>query len=71
LKAAVNIDSRTDLGRDIQRCLLSNAAYRLELLALNIDPTQSWKRRGDIIRDAWEVLRGRAAAIHLRKTSHD
>jgi hypothetical protein len=67
LKAATNIDSRTQLGGDIQRCLLSNAAYRLEILALNIAPSQSWKKRRDIIRDAWSVLRGRAVAIYIKK----
>jgi hypothetical protein len=67
LKAAVNIDPRTTLGGDIQRCLLSNAAYRLEILALHIDPTQSWKRWSDIVRDAWSVLRGRAVAIYLKE----
>ena len=32
LKAAVQIDSRTMLGGNIQRCLLSNAADRLEFI---------------------------------------
>lgn len=67
LKAASNIDSRTRLGGDIQRCLLSNAAYRLEILALQIDPTQSWKKTRDRIKDAWAVYRGRAAAIYIKR----
>lgn len=67
IKAAVNIDSRTQMGGDIQRCLLSNAAYRLEILALQIEPSQSWKKRRDIIKDAWAVLRGQAVAIYTKK----
>jgi hypothetical protein len=66
MKASINIDSRTNMGADIQRCLLSNAAHRLELLALQIEPTNMWKRKRDIIKDAWAVYRGRAAAVYLR-----
>jgi hypothetical protein len=69
LKAAVNIDSRTMLGGDIQRCLLSNAADRLEVLALNIKPSQQWKQKRDLLKDAWAVWKGRAAAIYLRDKS--
>lgn len=66
LKASLNVDSRTRMGGDIQRCLLSNAAYRLEILALQIDPTQQWKKRRDRIKDAWAVYKGRAAAIYIK-----
>lgn len=66
LKAASNIDSRTRMGGDIQRCLLSNAAYRLEILAVQIDPTQMWKKTSDRIKDAWAVYKGRAAAIYIK-----
>lgn len=36
LQAAIQIDNRTLLGRDIQRCLLDNAAHRLKLLVAEI-----------------------------------
>lgn len=68
LQASINIDSRTMMGGDIQRCLLSNAAHRLEILALQIEPSQQWKRTRDRIGDAWAVLRGRAAAIYLKES---
>src|ERR1700693_3027218 len=70
LRAAVNIDNRTLLGWDIQRCLLSNAAYRLTLLAEKIDPAP-WRTRRERFRDAWVVLKGRAVAIHVRGTVYD
>jgi hypothetical protein len=66
LKAAVNIDSRTMLGGDIQRCLLSNAAYRLEILEKQIDPAAIWRARGwPRLKDAWAVFRGRAVVTYV------
>lgn len=68
LKASVNIDSRTMLGGDIQRCLLSNAAHRLEILGKNIDPTAIWKMRGlPRLKGAWAVFRGRAVPLYVRE----
>ena len=67
LRAAVNIDSRTRMGGDIQRCLLSNAAAKLEVLALQIEPSNRWKTKRDFIRDAWAVYRGRAVAIYTKR----
>lgn len=67
LKASVNIDSRTKLGGDLQRCLLSVAAHRLELLAKHIDPspwlTMGWRYR---LERAWDVFRGRALAVWVK-----
>src|SRR6202043_2229582 len=62
LKASVNVDSRTMLGGDIQRCLLSNAAHRLELLSEHVDPAPwlGWRYR---LRDAWAVIRRRGVCI--------
>lgn len=70
LKTAVQIDSRTRLGHDIQRCLLSNAADRLTLLVEHIDPAP-WARLRDRIRDAWAVIRCRAVATHIRGSVYD
>lgn len=66
LHAAVQIDNRTRLGHDIQRCLLSNAAHRLTLLAERIDPAP-WRTTRDRLIDAWAVFRGRAVAIHVAR----
>lgn len=70
LQSAVNVDSRTMLGGDIQRCLLSNAAHRLTLLAEKIDPAPwlTWRTR---FADAWAVINGRAVAIHVSGTVYD
>lgn len=66
LKAAVQIDSRTMLGGDIQRCLLSNAAHRLEILQKQIDPDAIWRARGwPRLKDAWAVFRGRAVVTYV------
>jgi hypothetical protein len=70
LQAAVQIDNRTLLGRDIQRCLLSNAAHRLTLLAENIDPAP-WRTLRDRFHDAWAVFKSRAVAVHVRGTVYD
>jgi hypothetical protein len=70
LRAAALIDNRTLLGHDIQRCLLSNAAHRLTLLAERIDPAP-WRSRWDRVQDAWAVLRGRAVAIRVVGTVYD
>jgi len=64
LKAAIQIDNRTRLGGDIQRCLLANSVYRLTLLADKIDPAP-WRTLGDRVRDAWAVVSGRAVAIYV------
>lgn len=71
LEAAVGIDSRTRLGGDIQRCLLTNAAARLRLLGEKIEPhpwtnTLRWR-----IRDAWAVLCRRSIAISLGPKQND
>lgn len=67
LRMAVGIDSRTMLGGDIQRCLLSNAAHRLEILAKGIDPDAIWRRTGFArFWDAWAVFKGRAVVIYIR-----
>ena len=70
LRMAAQIDNRTLLGRDIQRCLLSNAAHRLTLLAEKIDPAP-WRTLKERLRDAWAVFNGRAVAIHVRGTVYD
>lgn len=66
LRASVQIDSRTMLGGDIQRCLLSNAADRIEVLALHKDPLP-WLRPLDRIRDAWAVLQRRAVVVYVKE----
>lgn len=81
LKAAVQIDSRTRLGHDIQRCLLSNAADRLEFIyattpGLHPDPKTlehvrwlvSWRYFNGKVRDAWAVFRRRAVALYVNPT---
>jgi hypothetical protein len=78
LKAAVQIDSRTRLGHDIQRCLLSNAADRLEIMyvsspnlrpnAKNVEHVRwgaSWRYFNGGIKDAWAVFRRRAVALYV------
>ena len=78
LNAAVQIDSRTTLGGDIQRCLLSNAADRLEFIyattpSLHPDPKTlervrwlvSWRYFNGKVRDAWAVFRRRAVALYV------
>lgn len=78
LKAAVQIDSRTTMGHDIQRCLLSNAADRLEILYVssntlpagdkNLERVRwgmSWRYYNGKIRDAWAVFRRRAVALYV------
>jgi hypothetical protein len=68
LKAGVNIDSRTMLGGDITRCLLSNAAHRLAIMGKQIDPDAIWRGRGwPRLKDAWAVYRGRAVVIHIKE----
>lgn len=66
LRASVQIDSRTGLGGDIQRCMLSMAAQRLELLGQRTDSDACWKGWRYRLRDAWAVWKGRAAPIYLR-----
>src|SRR5882724_3632796 len=67
LKSAIGIDSRTMLGGDIQRCLLSNAAHRLEVMGNRTDPDAVWNMPGSKyrLRDAWAVFRGRAVVIYV------
>lgn len=67
LKAAVNIDSRTNLGWRLQVCLLWNAVHRLEILGKQIDPDAIWRRRGwPRLKDAWAVFQGRAVVIYVK-----
>ncbi len=79
LKAAVQIDSRTLLGHDLQRCLLSNAADRLEAICAStpslqpdakvIDHVRWWSSWGYFngkTRDAWAVFRRRAIALYVQ-----
>lgn len=70
LNSAVHLDSRTRLGGDLQRCLLSNAAHRLTLLSQKIDPAP-WRSLRQCIKDAWAVFKGRAVAIHVRGTVYE
>lgn len=78
LNAAVQIDNRTVMGHDIQRCLLSNAADRLEVLyvsggklptgdknAEHVRWFTSWGYFNGKIRDAWAVFRRRAIALYV------
>jgi hypothetical protein len=77
LNAAVHVDSRTRLGHDIQRCLLSNAADRLEFMFASYCPLQdakleeharwcmSWGYFNQKLRDAWAVFRKRAVALYV------
>jgi hypothetical protein len=68
LRSAVQIDSRTRLGGDIQRCLLSGAAHRLTILALKMDPDAIWKARGwPRLKDAWAVFQGRAVVVYVKE----
>jgi hypothetical protein len=69
LKMAVHIDSRTMLGGDITRCLLSNAAHRLEIMANRTDPDAIWNRPGSKyrIKDAWAVYKGKAVAVYVKE----
>lgn len=67
LKASAQIDSRTMLGGDLQRCLLHNAAHHLEILAKQIDPDAIWRTRGwPRLADAWAVFCGRAVVTYIR-----
>lgn len=67
LKVAVQLDSRTRLGGDLQRCLLWNAAHRLEVLAENIDPNAPYARPlRERMRDALAVLKGRAVVTFVK-----
>lgn len=77
LNAAVQIDSRTRLGADIQRCLLSNAADRLEYMFDSYCPLQdmklheqavwklSWGYFNTKFKDAWAVWRRKAVALYV------
>lgn len=67
LRAAVNIDSRTRLGRDIQRCLLSNAVHRLEVLGRQIDRDTCWRPWRMRLKDAWAVWQRRAAVTYIKE----
>jgi hypothetical protein len=64
LEAAAQLDSRTELGGDIQRCLMWGAHYRLKLLVEKVDPAP-WRSTWTKIRDAWAVLKNRAVAVHV------
>lgn len=64
LKASAQIDNRTTLGRDIQRCLLSNAAHRLEILAEGKDPAP-WRTLRARLKDAWAIVQRRAVCIRV------
>jgi len=68
LKSAVHIDSRTMLGGDIQRCLLSNAAHRLEIMGNRTDPDATWNmpKSKYRLKDAWAVWKGRAAVVYVK-----
>jgi hypothetical protein len=79
LNRAVNIDSRTIMGQDIQRALLSNAAIRLEYLYLALDPVPEGPLKEDgkwlmswryfncgRFRDAWAVFKRRAVALYVK-----
>ncbi len=77
LRAAVQIDNRTLLGNDIQRCLLSNAADRLEFMFASYCPSVdpkidarvmwyvSWRYFNAKLKDAWAVFRKRAVALYV------
>jgi hypothetical protein len=70
LHAAVQIDSRTKLGHDIQRCLLSCAADRLMVLVEHVDhaPWRTWVQN---LRDALAVYRREAVAIYVQGDAYD
>lgn len=68
LKASAQIDNRTTLGRDIQRCLLSNAAHRLEILAEGKDPAP-WRTLRARLKDAWAIVQRRAFCIRVKEYS--
>jgi hypothetical protein len=62
LEAGTQIDSRTMLGGDLTRCLLSNAAARLRAIGLHQDPWP-WSPLRQRIKDAWAVLRRNGVCI--------
>lgn len=62
LEAAVQIDSRTTLGGDIQRCLLWNAAARLKAIGLHKNPWP-WSPLSQRIKDAWAIIRRNGVCI--------
>ena len=68
LDAAAQIDSRTRLGGDIQRCLLSNAAHRLRILAEGVDPAP-WRSLRDRVADCWMIIRRRGVCVRTRVPS--
>ncbi len=70
LQAAMQIDSRTTLGGDIQRCLLSNAADRLMLLIEHTDPAP-WRTWRQNLRDALAVYQRKAVAIYVEGNAYD
>ena len=77
LNTAVQLDSRTRLGHDIQRCLLSNAADRLQYMFDSYCPLQDLKLHDDAawklswgyfnanLKDAWAVWRRKAVALYV------
>jgi hypothetical protein len=70
LRASAQLDNRTMLGGDIQRCLLHNAADRLTLLAYAIDP-RPWATLRNRLGDAWNVIRGRAVVTYVSASVFD
>lgn len=64
LESSIQIDSRTELGGDIQRCLLSNAAERLTKFACKVEP-MPWLTWRDRLRDAWAVFCRRAVVVYV------
>jgi hypothetical protein len=70
LKASIQIDSRTMLGGDIQRCLISNAAHRLDLLAKKIDPAP-WRSLTDRLKDCWAIIQRRGVCIRTSGSVYD
>lgn len=64
LRAEAQVDTRTMLGDDIQRCLLSNASHRLEALVEKIDPAP-WNTLRNRIMDAWAIIRRRAVCVYV------
>lgn len=62
LEAGIQIDSRTMLGGDLTRCLLSNAAARLRAIHLHENPWP-WSPLSQRIKDAWAIIRRNGVCI--------
>lgn len=70
MRAMAGSDLRVLSNQDITRALLHNGADKIETFALELD-TRPWRTFRQRVRDAWDVFRERAVAVHVTKTVYD